>query len=373
MDVNGTVDSGFEPVADAFTANFIEHGDVGAAVCVYRDGRAIVDLWAGMADRDRDRPWARDTMALVFSTTKGLTATCAHLLVERGRLDLDAPIAAYWPEFAAAGKDRIPVRWALSHQAGLPVVDASLTLDDVLAWHPVVGAISRQRPEWPPGTAHGYHARTYGWIVGEIVRRITGVTLGRFFATEIAAPLGLDLWIGLPAEHESRVATLSLPEPPAVGIAPETLLGRAMSGPSSLFRLNDMWNLRHLHAAELPSSNGIGTARALARHYAALVSDVEGIRTLMPDTVAQAGEEQAEGPDRVLGVPTRFGLGFALPPMLGTGMGPRSLGHPGTGGSLGFADPDPGIGFGYVMNRIKGLAPGDERASGLVDALYRCL
>jgi CubicO group peptidase (beta-lactamase class C family) len=375
MDIDGTVERGFEPVADAFAANFSEHGDIGAAVCVYREGRAIVDLWGGLADRDQGRPWSSDTMAVVFSTTKGPTAVCAHLLVERGQLDLDAPIASYWPEFAANGKEHIPVRWALCHKAGLPAVDAELTLADVLAWDPVVAAVASQKPEWPPGSAHGYHARTYGWIVGEIVRRITGATLGRFFATEVAAPLGLDFWIGLPAEHEPRVATMYPPERQAgeALLDPGTLLSRAMSGPSGLFGLNQMWNRRDLHAAELPSSNGIGTAHALARHYAALVVEVDGVRLLRPETVAAAGRVHAEGPDRVLPGPTRYGLGFALPPMLGTGMGPRSYGFLGSGGSLGFADPDAGIGFGYVMNRLKGLAPGDGRSAGLVDALYGCL
>jgi CubicO group peptidase (beta-lactamase class C family) len=235
--------------------------------------------------------------------------------------------------------------------------------------------VARQEPEWQPGTAHGYHARTFGWIIGELVRRITGVTLGQFFAAEIAAPLGLDFWIGLPAEHEPRVATLYPPEPQAMatGMAQGALLSRAMTGPSALFGLNDMWNRRDIHAAEMPSSNGIGTAYALARLYAAVVGEVDGTRLLNADTVAAASEVHADGPDRVLPSPTRYGLGFALPPMLGTGMGARSFGFPGSGGSLGFADPDAGIGFGYVMNRLKGLGPGDGRSARLVDALYACL
>jgi CubicO group peptidase (beta-lactamase class C family) len=375
MDIDGTVERGFEPVADAFAANFGANGDIGAAVCIYRHGGAVVDLWGGLADTDQGRPWDSDTLALVFSTTKGPTAICAHLLAERGQLDIDAPIASYWPDFAANGKEGILVRWVLCHRAGVPAVDAGLTLGEVLAWDPVVAAVARQEPEWQPGTAHGYHARTFGWIIGELVRRITGVTLGQFFAAEIAAPLGLDFWIGLPAEHEPRVATLYPPEPQAMatGMAQGALLSRAMTGPSALFGLNDMWNRRDIHAAEMPSSNGIGTAYALARLYAAVVGEVDGTRLLNADTVAAASEVHADGPDRVLPSPTRYGLGFALPPMLGTGMGARSFGFPGSGGSLGFADPDAGIGFGYVMNRLKGLGPGDGRSARLVDALYACL
>jgi CubicO group peptidase (beta-lactamase class C family) len=368
VEIDGTVDGGFEAVVDAFAANFQVPGEVGAAVCVYRDGRPVVDLWAGLADREMGRPWEADTPVVVFSSTKGLTAVCVHLLVERGQLDVDAPVAQYWPEFAANGKEKIPVRWVLSHRAGVPAVDATLTLEQVLAWDPVVAAVAAQKPEWPPGTDHGYHARTFGWMAGELVRRITGVTLGEFLATEIAGPLGLDFWVGLPAEFESRVATLYPPEPPTP-TEPGSLLWRVMTGPSGLFADTAVWNRADVHAAEMPSSNGIGTARALARHYAALIGQVDGCRTLRLETVTTAREVQADGPDRVLGVPTRFGLGF----MLGFGPGPKSFGHPGSGGSLGLADPDAGIGFGYAMNRMIGVGPDDGRAVRLVDALYRCL
>ena len=367
MDACGTVDDGFEPVADAFLANFRAPGEIGAAVCVYRDGRPVVDLWAGLADRDQGRQWESDTPVLTFSSTKGFTAACANLLVERGVLELDAPIASYWPEFAENGKESIPVRWILCHKAGVPAVDATLTLGQVLAWDPVVAAVARQKPEWPPGTDHGYHARTFGWIVGELVRRVTGCTLGQFLAAEISGPLGLDFRVGLPAAEEARLATLypARQEP----IDPKSLLGRVMYGPSNLFADNQVWNRPELHAAEMPSSNGIGTAHALARHYAALVGEVDGVRTLRPETVAAAGEEQATGVDRVLGQPTRFGLGFMLDEVPGR----RVLGHPGSGGSLGFADPDAGIGFGYVMNRMIATGPEDGRAARLAEAVYRCL
>lgn len=382
MEVNGRVERGYGPVSEAFVDNFTQHGEVGAAVCVYRHGRPVVDIWGGQADRRQDRPWSQDTTALVFSSTKGMTAICANLLAQRGLLDLDAPIASYWPEFAANGKAAVTVRWALCHRAGVPAVDAVLTLDEVFAWDPVVAAIAAQRPEWEPGTAHGYHARTFGWIVGEVIRRISGQSFGGFLANEIAAPLGLDFWVGLPEAAERRVAATYPPVPPAdpkirqaieAFMGPDTLLGRVLSGPSGLFGYNDMWNRRDLHAAEMPSSNGIGTAHALARAYAAVIGEVDGVRLLTPETVEAARQVESDGPDRVLGVPTRFGVGFALPPMLGAGLGPSAFGHPGAGGSLGFADPDAGVSFGYVMNQMKLGVSGDERTAGLVKALYRCL
>ncbi|PZF91889.1 serine hydrolase domain-containing protein, partial [Micromonospora endophytica] len=213
MDVQGTVAPGFEGVREVFARNFATHGEVGAAVCVYRHGRPVVDLWAGVADPDTGRPWREDTLQVVYSTTKSATAACAHLLSQRGELDLDAPVAAYWPEFAAAGKEGIPVRWLLSHQAGLPALDTPVSLADIRSWDPVVRALARQAPVWTPGTAHGYHGLTYGWLVGEVVRRVSGRSLGDYFAEEIAAPLGLDFWIGLPASELPRVSRIVEPPP----------------------------------------------------------------------------------------------------------------------------------------------------------------
>jgi CubicO group peptidase (beta-lactamase class C family) len=300
-------------------------------------------------------------------------------LVERGLLDLDAPIARYWPEFAAAGKAAIPVRWALCHKAGVAAVDGTLTLEQVLAWDPVVAAIAAQAPNWEPGTQHGYHARSFGWIAGELVRRVTGTSLGRFFADEIAAPLGLDFWIGLPETQESRVATLipaPAPDDPQVRallerlMGPDTLLGRVITGPSGLFAYDTRWNRRELHAAEMPSSNGIGTARAIARMYAALTGAIDGVRLLRPETIALARTPQSDGPDAVLGLPTRFGLGFMLPPALSLAAAPTALGHPGAGGSLGFADPEAELGFGYAMNQMQLGTTGDPRSRALVEAAY---
>jgi CubicO group peptidase (beta-lactamase class C family) len=376
LPIHGFVARGFEPVREAFASNLEHHGDVGAACAVYRGGEPVVDIWSGFADLHGGRWWEEDTVQLVFSATKGPTAVCVHLLAERGLLDVDAPIATYWPEFAAQGKGGIPVRWALSHRAGLAAVDGELTLAQVLAWDPVVAAIAAQAPNWEPGTAHGYHARSFGWILGEVVRRITKRSIGRFFADELARPLGLDFRIGLPGHELGRCARLLPPESMpdlAALFGRGSLTARVMNGPSNLFAYDDMWNRPDVLAAEMPSSNGVGSARALARLYAALVGDVDGMRALEPDTVRAACVVQSEGPDRVIFFPSCFGLGFTLQPMLAPGAGPRAFGHPGAGGSLGFADPDAGIGFGYVTTRMQFDPTGDARTKALVAAVYQAL
>jgi len=370
--IDGFVEHGFEAVADAFASNF-ERGEVGASVCVYHRGRAVVDLWGGHADRDTGRPWERDTLQIVFSSTKGVTAACVHLLAERGELDLDAPVARYWPEFGTAGKDHITVASVLSHQAGLAAVTGDVTMDDIVGWHGVVDAIATQEPVWEPDTAHGYHARSFGWILGEVVRRVTGVSIGTFFADEVAEPYGIDFFIGLPATEMSRI---SRTYPPVVApeireamdafMGPDTMLGKVLSGPSGLFGYDDMWNRPELLAAELPSSNGVGTARGLARLYALLIGDVDGQRLLSPATVARATTQQVSGPDCVLGVPMSFGLGFMVP-LPG---GPEgSFGHVGAGGSVGVAVPSGGWSLGYAMNQMQLGLSGDARSTALIDAV----
>ena len=368
MKINGSFESRFAGVADAFEHNFAVHGELGAAVCVYLGGRPVVDLWGGLANREAAREWQRDTMVVTNSTTKGFAATVAHVLVERGLLDLDAPVASYWPEFAADDKQDIPVSWVLSHRAGIPMLDQPPELADIVAWTPVVAAVARQKPIWAPGTAHGYHIQTFGWIVGEIVRRITSKTIGRFYADEIASRFGIDFWIGLPPAQRDRVATSYGSRSPASADRAPELAARARGGWTT-----HLMNLPVAQEAEIPSFNGIGTAHAIARHYAALIGDVDGARILAPRTLAAACELQSEGPDRVFGAHTRCGLGFILPPSLGVPSGPRSFGHPGSGGSLGFADPAAGIAFGYAPNQMGGVAFGDIRAASLVEALYRCL
>ncbi|MGZ7000158.1 MAG: serine hydrolase domain-containing protein [Acidimicrobiia bacterium] len=379
--VEGLVAPGWEPVRDAFERNFA-YGDSGAACCVYLDGEPVVDLVGGVADVATGRPWRPDTIVGVFSTTKGATAVCANLLVERGRLDPDAPVASYWPEFAANGKAEVLVRHVLSHSAGLPVVEGDFTLPEALAWFPVVEQLASQAPRWEPGTQVGYHMRTYGWLVGELVRRIDGRTPGRFFREEIAEPLRLDFWIGLPEAFEPRVARLIPPAEPedpevralmAAVMAPGTLMGDALTGPADLFHYDEMWNSRAVHAAELPSSNGIASAHAVARLYASCVGRVDGVQTLAESTVAHATVTQIEGTDVVIGAPMRYGLGFSLGDAMSSAARPGAFGHSGAGGSLGLADAAHRIGFGYVMSKmVVGLAE-DRRPRNLLRAAYRVL
>lgn len=390
--IEGTVAPGFEPVREAFGRNFAEHGDVGAAVCVYRDGQPVVDLWGGVADPETGRPWQRDTLQLVYSATKGVTATLAHLLAQRGQLDLDAPVATYWPEFAAGGKADIPVRWLLAHRAGLPVLDKPVPLADALSWQPMVDALAAQVPVWTPGTAHGYHMRSYGWLVGEVIRRITGQTPGQFLATELAGEYGIDFFIGLPAAQRPRVSRMIYDDPEAAkamlaSLSPADLppefrdIVAAMQDPNSLMnratQITDPatvdFNAPEVQAAEIPASNGIGTARGLARLYAQLVGEVDGKRLLSEATVTAARQEQSTGPDQVIVFPTRFGSGYMLPTEESPLTGPNAFGHPGRGGSLAFGDPDRGIGFGYVMNRIIESDPTDPRAANLVAAVNASL
>ncbi|HLI74671.1 MAG TPA: serine hydrolase domain-containing protein [Acidimicrobiales bacterium] len=394
--VEGEVDPQFQPVLDAFVRNFSVHGDTGAAVCVYHQGRKVVDLWGGWASPSHLRPFGPDTLQLVFSTTKGATALCALIMAERGLLDIDAPVAEYWPEFGTPEKRQIPVRWLLTHEAGLPVIDAELPLERALAWTPVTDALVHQRPLWEPGSAHGYHALTFGWLVGEVVRRVTGRSLGTFFADEVAAALGLDFWIGLPASEETRVAPLRMQWPPApfggpgggatggdqpvaAGdtlaslLQPEALqlLLRALTlnGTFGMFGGDGPFNSPAVHSAEVPAANGITDARSLARMYAALVGDVDGVRLLAPDSIDAAARPRTEGRDRVLVAPTTFGLGFMCHSRVMPLLAPGSFGHSGAGGSLGFADPGSGTAFGYVMNQMRLTLTGDVRTVGLIEGL----
>jgi len=368
----------------ACAENFARHGEVGAAVAVAVDGELAVDLWAGHADAARTRPWTRDTIVNVASTTKGLTAICAHRLADRGLLDLEAPVARYWPGFAQAGKAAIRVHYLLSHRAGLPAIGAPLPTEALYDWDMMTGALAARRPWWEPGTRHGYHAFTFGWLVGEVVRRITGKSLGTCWREEVAGPLGIDCYIGLAAEHDARVAEFIAIPPPLAG-EPDLeaeLIGQA--GPMVQKALNnppktvaDM-NTRAWRAAEIPAGNAHTTARALARVYGALACEGEagGVRVLSRQGIERARTEQASGPDAVLfGLPTRYGLGFSLPAE-GTGwgsMGGSAFGCTGAGGSLGFADPDAHVGFGYVMNQMHTSIPPDPRAVRMIGALYESL
>ena len=365
--IHGTTDPRFQAVRDAFAANFCDYGEVGAALCVYFRGRCVVDLWGGIADLTTGTPWTQDTLQYVFSTTKGFTATCAHLLVQRGELDLDAPVADYWPEFAATGKHHIPVRWLLSHRAGLPALDMPIPLADALAWHPMITALAAQHPLWPPGSAHGYHTQTFGWLVGEVIRRITGRTPGIFFADDIATPLGLDAYIGLPPAHQHRVSRLI--EPPATDHPDSTALRRSSAVTTPRIDPNDP----RVHAAEIPASNGITTARALARFYNALTDPTAGYPLLTPATITTAITPQSDALDQTLGVPTCFGLGYALPSTTFSLFGAGSFGHGGRGGSLGAAHPPTRTTIGYVMNRMHTGLTTDHRFTNLATAITTSL
>jgi len=409
--IDGFVAPGFERVREVFRENFDERAEVGAAFAAYLDGKPVVDLWGGIADAGSGAEWQRDTIATIDSSTKAVTAICGLMLVDQGLLDLDAPVVEYWPEFAAEGKADIPVSWLFSHRAGLPAVDRWITLDDCEAWHPVVDALAAQRPLWTPGTAHGYHGLTIGWLIGELVRRLTGLTPGQYIARHLAPRLGLDLWIGLPAEHEARVAPVNrvefdspdalvadygdddynrfLHELSELYMDPEFLamyldpgkrdpslferdltIGQRTMGPVEIGE--DMDSPRY-HAMEVPAANGIADARSVARLYAALIGEVDGDRLLTPETVTRAATPQAVGPDKVVLGRTAWGLGFAVSGGIFFDAPTKTaFGHPGANGALAIADPAAGLSIGYVRNHMAQKIR-DDRSRPLIDALYRCL
>jgi CubicO group peptidase (beta-lactamase class C family) len=373
--IDGHVDDGFGSVADAFRDNFERGEELGAAVAVFVGGRKVVDLWGGIADARTGRSWSEATRTVVFSCTKGLLAICAYRLVEEGRLDLDAPVAEYWPEFAHHGKERIPVRWLLSHRAGLPVIDRALSRQDCLAWAPAVAALEEQAPIWEPGTAHTYHAKTYGWLVGEVIRRITGVMPGVFFARAIVEPLGVRTRIGVPVGEQQDVARIEPPptDPQASTYSATEVELRALTINGAIpFPVVDgdmTYNAPEMRAAELPGTNAISSARDLARIYAACVGEVDGVRLMGEASVEDALREQSSGaqlfgPDG----PQRWSTGFMLDSRPFRWMlGPRSFGHDGAGGLLAFADAASGIAFAFVANQMGGSD--DQRANRLVRAL----
>jgi CubicO group peptidase (beta-lactamase class C family) len=391
----GTCDPRFAAVRDAFERNFSQRGEVGASVCVTLDGETLVDLWGGVADPTTGRPWARDTIGVIWSCTKGVTALCAHMLVSRGAIDLDAPVASYWPEFAKNGKSAITVRMLLAHQAGLAAFSEPIPDNGYCDWELIVNRLEEQEPLWAPGTRHGYHALTYGHLVGEVVRRVDGRSLGAFFRDEIGEPLGLDLWIGLPEAHEARVAP-TIPAPfPGPGDVIPTFYRVAMTDPASVGAQVLMnsghvfapgWiDTRAVHAAELPAFGGIGNARALATMYRALAvgGAVDGVQIVDDGALAAMGAvTSATSVDATMLVPTRWSLGFvksvdnsAREPgdTDGVILAEDAFGHVGMGGSIGFADPRAGLSFGYTMNR-QGMSTGlDGRAQSLVDATYAAL
>ena len=385
-EIHGDCDPKFGLVREAFEDNFKNDLELGAAVAVTVDGRPVVDLWAGFADPERTRPWERDTLVNVYSTTKGMTAICVHQLVDEGLLDLDQKVAHYWPEFAQGGKGDIPVRYLLNHQAGLPALSAPVAVEESFEPGAMAKALATQEPWWEPGTKHGYHAITFGWLLGELVHRISGKkSLGTYFHEKIAGPLGLDFHIGLDDKDHDRVAFITQvpPAPPdfepnlfkIMIEQPESVLAKTFMNPPYL-AIKNLANTPQWRRAEIPAGNGHGTARALARIYGALAcgGELDGVRVLSPESIERARTEQSRGPDEVLIVETSFGLGFMMP-VSGSTMGPnnQAFGHPGAGGSLGFADPEALVGFGYVMNLTAADILINDRPKALIDALYRSL
>jgi CubicO group peptidase (beta-lactamase class C family) len=370
----------FAAVREAFAANFAAGREAGASFAATLDGRVVVDLWGGHVDAAGTRPWQRDTIVNVFSTTKAMTALCAHLLVDRGQLDVDAPVARYWPEFARNGKERITTRHLLSHSAGLAALRAPLPVEALYDWPRLTGALADEAPWWEPGSANGYHAMTFGHLVGEVIRRISGETPGTFFRRQVAEPLAADFHIGLAATEDRRTADLVPPTPEEMAAAgaaatPErdSLLGKVMGNPPLRAELA---NTRAWRAAEIPAANGHGNARSVARVMAALAcgGTLDGVRLLRRETIERAIAEQYYGTDLVLGFRLRWGLGFMLTSAeLPLGPNPHTFGHGGWGGSLGFADLDARVSWAYAMNKMSPGTTGDFRAAGPIAALYGSL
>lgn len=388
-DVDGHADSRYGAVADAFRQNFAAHNELGAAVAVVRDGELVVDLWGGHRDMRCQQRWERDTLVTVWSTTKGMTATAMAVAHSRGLFELDEPVATYWPEFGQNGKDAITVRQLLQHEAGLAVIDTPLTIDTI-ADHERLGEIlAAQPPGWTPGSAHGYHAQSLGWYESQLLRRVDPDerTIGRFFADEVAAPLGVEFHIGLPASVPlDRVATFvggrkaamlfHMREIPwAVTrrmLNPRSATFKAFTNPKSLTRLPDI-NSRRMLDIELPSVNGTGTARALATVYGDLATGGHHLG-ITAETMAQLEEPQPAAHDLIFGIDSAFSFGFMKPfPILDFGTSPAAFGHTGSGGSFAYADPRTGLGYAYVMNRAGYGLPTDPREIAIREALHTCL
>ncbi|HEX7726903.1 MAG TPA: serine hydrolase domain-containing protein [Rhizomicrobium sp.] len=376
VEIHGFANKGFEQVRETFENNFKNLGDLGASYCVTKDGETVVDLWGGYADAAKTKPWVKDTIVNVYSTTKTMTALTALILADRGLIDFKAPVAKYWPEFAANGKERITVAQLMSHSAGLSGWKEKVTKEDLYDWEKATSLLAAQAPFWEPGTAPGYHALTQGYLVGEVIRRVTGKSVGTVFREEVAEPLHADFWIGLPASEDDRVAELI---PPPKGEAVDD----SLANPNQ-FQTNMATNPGiHVHetkkrawrGAEIPAAGGTGNARSVAEIQAILANDgvAKGKRFLSRDGVRKALELQVEGTDKVMNIPARFGLGFGL------GGGAVPLPHPnsmywgGYGGSIIIIDMDARTTLSYVMNVMHGTTTGDMRGMGLAMATWQAL
>jgi CubicO group peptidase (beta-lactamase class C family) len=374
--IEGFCDERFAGVREALAENFHSRGELGAAVSVTVDGRPVVEIWAGWMDQRRTVPWRRDTLVDVFSIGKPMTTLCVLMLVERGLVALDAPVARYWPEFAAAGKGGVTVRMLLSHRAGLPAVRRTLSDLSIYDWDSMVEVLAAEEPWWEPGTTHGYHVNTFGFLTGELVCRVSGTSIGEFFRREVAQPLDADFHFGLDQREDSRTAEYVFGSEAAeyteeiegrlsleADKERDFMLGRVYLNPPGLSGIGTV-NTRAWRAAEIPSANAHATAWGITRIYGAL-GDL-----LAAETIAEAIAPHSTGPDFVLGRPSRFGLGFQLTQIeRPLGPNPRSFGHFGAGGSLGFSDPDAQLAFAYVTNR-SGPRWQNPRNRALIDAVY---
>ena len=377
MEIHGTCDPAFEPVREAFAGNFESGLELGASVAVTLDGRPIVDLWAGDADAS-GRPWRQDTIVNVFSTTKTMAGLCLLMLADRGEIDFDAPVARYWPEFAQNGKKDVRVRHVMSHSAGLSGFEPPIeSAEELYDWDGIVTRLAAQAPWWTPGDGSGYHAVTQGYLQGEILRRVTGGTLGTFFREEVALPLGADFHIGLDPSHDARVGELVPPGAPLGGgggggkpdpIAARTFKSCDLDGTEP--------RSRGWRGAEIPAAGGTGNARSVARVHSAMAcgGSVDGVRLLSEAGVARVLEEQTLGIDRVMGMLVRFGMGFGLVhdawPL---SPNPRTFFWGGWGGSLAVIDLDARMSVAYVMNRMEADLMGDRRGGLVVLAAYKAL
>ena len=381
MQIQGYFDLKFEALRDAFAALFDEPQERGMALCVQVGGETVVDLWAGVADKEGQQVWHSDTILNLFSCTKTFTAVTALQLVGEGKLELDAPVARYWPEFAAAGKDKITLRHLLSHQAGLPALREMLPAEALYDWHAMTTALAAEQPWWPLGEGHGYAPITYGWLVGEVLRRVEGRGPGESIVARTAKPLGLDFHVGLADEEFDRVAIISRGKGNFGDAAAQRLLKTMMSEPAAMSTraftnppsIMTSTNKPEWRRMQQPAANGHGNARSLAGFYSGLLDG----QLLESELLAELTREHAVGEDKTLLTRTRFGLGCMLdqPEIANAtyGMGPRAFGHPGAGGSIGFADPERDVAFGFVTNNLGPFVLMDPRAQKLARLLADCL
>jgi CubicO group peptidase (beta-lactamase class C family) len=370
-EIEGTVAAGYEAVRDMLSSNIDSGADVGASVAVVHDGDLVVDIWGGHVDEARTQPWRQDTIINVWSTTKTMAALCALMLADRGELDLHAPVARYWPEFKEGGKEGVEVRHLLSHSAGLSGWQQPMQPEDLYDWDKATSLLAAQEPWWEPGTASGYHAITQGYLVGEVVRRITGVTIGRFFADEVAGPVGADFQIGTPPEHDGRVAKVIPPPPLALeGADPASIAVRTLSNPP--LSAEQSWEIPW-RRAEIPAAGGHGNARSVATIQSALACGgvTNEVRLLSEAGCESALEEVCYTPDLVLGVPIRFGMGYGLnSPDTPLSPNPRMCFWGGWGGSLVVVDLDARLCVAYVMNKMGEGTVGDFRGAGIAFAAF---